>query len=56
MSASANKLANFKKHAATYAASIMEELDPDNRGYIEVTIIFIFTQNSSSSFLMFICY
>ncbi|KAM7496661.1 hypothetical protein LguiA_021075 [Lonicera macranthoides] len=36
MSASANKLANFKKHAATYAASIMEELDPDNRGYIEM--------------------
>ncbi|TMW90066.1 hypothetical protein EJD97_016248 [Solanum chilense] len=36
MSASANKLTNFKKHAATYAALIMEELDPDHLGYIEI--------------------
>lgn len=36
MSASANKLSNFKTHAATYAALIMEELDPDHMGYIEV--------------------
>ncbi|KAI5019089.1 hypothetical protein ZWY2020_043977 [Hordeum vulgare] len=28
LSASANKLANLKKHAATYASLIMEELDP----------------------------
>nr|XP_027107747.1 putative respiratory burst oxidase homolog protein H [Coffea arabica] len=36
MSASANKLSNFKTHAATYAALIMEELDPDHTGYIEM--------------------
>lgn len=38
MSASANKLGNFKDHAGTYAAAIMEELDPDHKGYIEVKI------------------
>lgn len=36
MSASANKLSNFKNQAGTYAALIMDELDPDHRGYIEV--------------------
>lgn len=36
LSASANKLAKLKGHAATYASLIMEELDPDDRGYIEV--------------------
>jgi hypothetical protein len=36
LSASANKLSKLKKHAATYASLIMEELDPDGRGYIEV--------------------
>lgn len=36
MSASANKLSKFKQHAPTYAALIMEELDPDHMGYIEV--------------------
>ncbi|KAK1373646.1 putative respiratory burst oxidase-like [Heracleum sosnowskyi] len=36
MSASANKLGNFKKHAGRYAAVIMEELDPDHLGYIEM--------------------
>ncbi|KAK2985568.1 hypothetical protein RJ640_025001 [Escallonia rubra] len=36
MSASANKLANLKQHAAAYASLIMEELDPDHLGYIEV--------------------
>ncbi|GFZ17958.1 ferric reductase-like transmembrane component family protein [Actinidia rufa] len=36
MSASANKLSNLKQHAATYAALIMEELDPDHLGYIEM--------------------
>ncbi|CAK7324916.1 unnamed protein product [Dovyalis caffra] len=34
LSASANKLTNLKQHAAVYAALIMEELDPDQRGYI----------------------
>lgn len=38
MSASANKLGTFKQHAAQYAAAIMEELDPDHLGYIEVTM------------------
>uniref|UniRef100_J3M7Z3 FAD-binding FR-type domain-containing protein n=2 Tax=Oryza brachyantha TaxID=4533 RepID=J3M7Z3_ORYBR len=36
LSASANKLAKLKNHAATYASLIMEELDPDHRGYIEI--------------------
>nr|CAB3473202.1 unnamed protein product [Digitaria exilis] len=36
LSASANKLAKLKKHAVTYASLIMEELDPDHRGYIEI--------------------
>ncbi|XP_047979362.1 putative respiratory burst oxidase homolog protein H [Salvia hispanica] len=36
MSASANKLSKFKQQASTYAALIMEELDPDNKGYIEM--------------------
>ncbi|XP_042466950.1 putative respiratory burst oxidase homolog protein H isoform X1 [Zingiber officinale] len=36
LSASANKLVKLKHHAATYAALIMEELDPDGLGYIEL--------------------
>ncbi|KAL6967421.1 NAD(P)H oxidase (H2O2-forming) [Sarracenia purpurea var. burkii] len=36
MSASANKLSNLKQHASTYAALIMEELDPDQLGFIEM--------------------
>lgn len=36
MSASTNKLAKLKQHAATYASLIMEELDPDKLGYIQV--------------------
>ncbi|KVI12011.1 FAD-binding 8 [Cynara cardunculus var. scolymus] len=36
MSASANKLSTFKNHAGTYAALIMEQLDPDHYGYIEM--------------------
>ncbi|KAI3772424.1 hypothetical protein L6452_03610 [Arctium lappa] len=36
MSASANKLSTFKNHAGTYAALIMETLDPDQYGYIEM--------------------
>ncbi|KAG8371392.1 hypothetical protein BUALT_Bualt13G0083000 [Buddleja alternifolia] len=36
MSASANKLSKFKQHASTYASLIMEELDPDHQGYIEM--------------------
>ena len=37
LSASANKLSKLKDQAEEYAALIMEELDPDNLGYIEVT-------------------
>jgi len=38
LSASANKLAKLKEQAEEYAALIMEELDPENLGYIEVGI------------------
>ncbi|XP_050372308.1 respiratory burst oxidase homolog protein D [Argentina anserina] len=36
LSASANKLSNIQNQAQEYAALIMEELDPDNVGYIMV--------------------
>ncbi|CAH2044852.1 unnamed protein product [Thlaspi arvense] len=36
LSASANKLSNIQKQAKEYAALIMEELDPDNAGYIMI--------------------
>ncbi|KAF4354595.1 hypothetical protein F8388_009586 [Cannabis sativa] len=36
LSASVNKLANFKQNAATYASLIMEKLDPDHLGYIKM--------------------
>ncbi|XP_072989307.1 respiratory burst oxidase homolog protein E-like [Typha latifolia] len=36
LSASANKLSKLKEQAAEYAALIMEELDPENLGYIEL--------------------
>ncbi|PSR89389.1 Respiratory burst oxidase protein like [Actinidia chinensis var. chinensis] len=36
LSASANKLSNIQKQADEYAALIMEELDPDNQGYIMI--------------------
>ncbi|KAL6003583.1 hypothetical protein ACLOJK_023816 [Asimina triloba] len=36
LSASANKLSKIQEQAEEYAALIMEELDPDNRGYIEI--------------------
>lgn len=36
ISASANKLSKIQEHAEEYAALIMEELDADNLGYIEV--------------------
>lgn len=36
LSASANKLSKLKEQAEEYAALIMEELDPENLGYIEV--------------------
>ncbi|KAL1364004.1 hypothetical protein HN51_012160 [Arachis hypogaea] len=36
LSASANKLSKLKEQAERYAALIMEELDPENLGYIEL--------------------
>ncbi|KAJ4795924.1 respiratory burst oxidase-like protein [Rhynchospora pubera] len=36
LSASENKLGKLKANAHTYASLIMEELDPDDRGYIEI--------------------
>lgn len=36
LSASANKLSRLKEQAEEYAALIMEELDPERFGYIEV--------------------
>ncbi|RDX75862.1 Respiratory burst oxidase-like protein C, partial [Mucuna pruriens] len=36
LSATANKLSNIQKQAEEYAALIMEELDPDNTGYIMI--------------------
>ncbi|AES79267.2 putative respiratory burst oxidase homolog protein H isoform X2 [Medicago truncatula] len=36
LSASANRLGNLKQHADNYASLIMEELDPDHNGYIEM--------------------
>lgn len=38
LSASANRLSNLKENSSTYAALIMEKLDPDCKGYIEVSI------------------
>lgn len=38
LSASANKLSKLKEQAEEYASLIMEELDPENLGYIEVWI------------------
>ena len=46
LSASANKLSKLKEQAAEYAALIMEELDVDRVGYIEVLTcsrLFLFT-------------
>lgn len=56
MSAAANKLTNFKQHAPTYAALIMEEFDPDHLGYIEVIFhskMAIFLSKSSLFFKIF---
>ncbi|XP_078432682.1 respiratory burst oxidase homolog A [Wolffia australiana] len=36
LSASANKLSKIQEQAEEYAALIMEELDPENRGYVDV--------------------
>ena len=41
LSASANKLSRLKEQAEEYAALIMEELDPERLGYIEVGVLTI---------------
>jgi hypothetical protein len=38
LSASANKLSKLKEQAEEYALLIMEELDPEDLGYIEVNV------------------
>lgn len=40
LSASTNKLSKLKDQAEEYASLIMEELDPENLGYIEVITCF----------------
>ncbi|KAJ4826225.1 hypothetical protein Tsubulata_005788 [Turnera subulata] len=45
LSASANKLPKLKQQAAMYAALIMEELDPDHLGYIELWQLEILLRN-----------
>lgn len=42
LSASTNKLSKLKEQAEEYASLIMEELDPENLGYIEVIIFIVF--------------
>lgn len=39
LSAGANKLSKIQEQAEEYARLIMEELDPDNLGFIEVHIL-----------------
>ncbi|WZZ86186.1 hypothetical protein YC2023_114765 [Brassica napus] len=46
LSASANKLSRLKEQAEEYAALIMEELDPERLGYIEVAMA---TRDSAST-------
>ena len=41
-SACTNKLSKIQQRAHEYAALIMEELDPNNLGYIEVYIFYFF--------------
>lgn len=41
LSACANKLSRLKEQAEEYAALIMEELDPERLGYIEVGQFFL---------------
>ncbi|KAK4483711.1 hypothetical protein RD792_010913 [Penstemon davidsonii] len=45
LSASANKLSDMKERAKEYASLIMEELDPDNYGYIELETLLLQRDN-----------
>lgn len=42
VSASANKLSKIQEQAEEYARLIMEELDPNNLGYVEVGKTYMF--------------
>lgn len=57
LSASANKLAKLKEQAEEYASLIMEELDPENFGYIEVkkeeAYIILFKHTINNVFVSF---
>ena len=60
LSASANKLSRLKEQAEEYAALIMEELDPEGLGYIEVNYGFLLASHQAItiplvSFLFFSC-
>ncbi|PON71166.1 Respiratory burst oxidase [Parasponia andersonii] len=50
LSASANKLSKIKNYAEEYAALIMEELDPENLGYIELYQLEELFQGSAQSY------
>lgn len=53
LSASANKLSKLKEQAEEYASLIMEELDPENFGYIEVKITaFVMSMMQTLSLLL----
>lgn len=53
LSASANKLSRLQEQAEEYAALIMEELDPERLGYIEVRVgsTFLFYIFSTQNYL-----
>lgn len=54
VSASANKLSKLKENAGEYACLIMEELDPENVGYIEVcssVLLSVFKTSNTNMFL-----
>ena len=48
LSASANKLSRLKEQAEEYAALIMEELDPERLGYIEVSSLLLHFFNGAT--------
>ena len=54
LSASANKLSNIQKQAQEYAALIMEELDPENVGYIMVRTHTFISNNIIINFCIYI--
>ena len=54
LSASANKLSKLKEQAEEYAALIMEELDPENLGYIEVIYTITPTRHVAQAFRNFV--